>query len=104
MPDSPPEGFATPLADTDFVLIIYDRAHDAMDAAQVTEDAGLAEAVLVPRPRTLTARCGVALRMPSAIARDAVGLLIAEGKLGAVYCGKPKSGWRPCPTGEIMDT
>jgi hypothetical protein len=85
------------------VLITYDRVHDAIEAAQVTEDAGLAEAVLVPRPRTLAARCGVALRMPSAIAREAVGLLIAAGRLGAVYCGKPKEGWRPCPTGEIME-
>ncbi len=92
----------TPLADTDFVLLTYDRAHDAMDAASLTDEAGLTDAVLVPRPRTLSARCGVALRAPASSARAVVSLLLASGKLGVVYCGSPKSGWRPCPTEEIM--
>ena len=92
----------TPSPDSDFVLITYDRAHDAMDAAALTDEAGLTEAVLVPRPRTLTARCGVALRTPTSSARAVVSLLLASGKLGAVYCGGIKSGWRPCPTEEIM--
>jgi hypothetical protein len=73
-----------------------------MEAADLVDDAGLAQAVLVPRPRTVTARCGVALRMPASVARRVVELLLASGKIGAVYRGSHNSGWRPCPADEIM--
>lgn len=84
-----------------YVLVTYDRATEAIEAATLLEEAGLAEAVLVPRPRTLTAGCGVALRLPRAQAARALGILLRSGRLGSPYVGEPRKGWKPAPVGEL---
>lgn len=84
-----------------YVLITYDRATEAIEAATLLEEAGVGEAVLVPRPRTLTAGCGVALRIQQREAAKAVGVLLRNGRLGSPYLGEPKKGWTPVSPSEL---
>jgi hypothetical protein len=84
-----------------YLLVTYDRTTEAIEAATLLEEAGLAEAVLVPRPRTLTAGCGVALRIPWTAATRAVGILLRGARLGSTYVGEPRKGWKPVPLHDL---
>lgn len=85
-----------------YVLVTYDRPTEAIEAATLLEEAGVAEVMLVPRPRTLGAGCGVALRMPQREAAKAVGILLRNGKLGRPYLGEPKKDWTPVSPSDLV--
>ncbi len=85
-----------------YVLVTYDRSHDAMDAADALQKAGIVGPVLVPRPRTVSASCGVALRMEADVAPRALQELMAAGLLGEVYCSEDRRSWERCDAQEIV--
>jgi hypothetical protein len=84
------------------LLVTYDHATEAIEAATALEEAQVADAVLIPRPRTLKAGCGVALRTPLASASRVIGLLLRAGKLGATYAGEQGRAWQPRTTDELL--
>jgi len=47
-----------------FVVFGFNSTHDALDAEAVLADMGV-DVVPVPAPAALSARCGIALRVPS---------------------------------------
>lgn len=85
-----------------YVLVAYERSHDAMDAADALQRAGIVGPVLVPRPRTVTANCGVALRMETDAAPRALQELMAAGLLGDVYCSEDRRSWQKCSPHDII--
>ena len=86
-----------------YVLVTYERSHDAMDAADTLQRAGIVGPVLVPRPRTVSASCGIALRMEADVAPRALQELMAAGLLGQVYCSEDRRVWQECSAQEIID-
>ncbi|MCX7597991.1 MAG: DUF3343 domain-containing protein [Armatimonadetes bacterium] len=85
-----------------YLLLTYDRTTEAIEAAMLLEEAGLTEAVLVPRPRSLVAGCGVALRVPRQDAVRAAEILLRGGRLGNPYLGDPRKGWDPVSPSELI--
>ncbi|MBC7288136.1 MAG: DUF3343 domain-containing protein [Armatimonadetes bacterium] len=83
-----------------YVLITYERAHDAMDAMELLRSHGIEGPVLVPKPSSISARCGVALRMESQIAGRVLTTLMAGGLIGAVYCSDDRKHWQECSAEE----
>lgn len=75
-----------------YVLVTYERAHDAMEAAATLVDAGI-RGTLIPRPRTLTAKCGVALRLSVEDAPSAIKVLRSEGLLGDLFVSEDGRKW-----------
>jgi hypothetical protein len=62
----------------DFVVYGFASTHDALAAEALLEDAGVS-ATPVPAPRTLGARCGIALRVPREESERAEGCFSAAG-------------------------
>jgi hypothetical protein len=84
-----------------YVLIAYERAHDAMEAAGAVGEGGVVGAALIPRPRTLTAGCGVALRIVGEEAAKALAILAAKQLVGDVYVSDDGKQWCPASANAI---
>jgi hypothetical protein len=61
-----------------FAVLGFDSTHDALDAEKLLGDLGI-EVVPIPVPKTLGARCGIALRLELADEDRAIGYLEAAG-------------------------
>jgi hypothetical protein len=61
-----------------FAVLGFDSTHDALDAETLLGDLGI-EAVPIPVPKTLGARCGIALRLELADEGRALGYLEGAG-------------------------
>lgn len=79
-----------------YLLLAYERAHDAMEAAAALGEAGVVGGQLIPRPRTLTAKCGVALRIRADAAQAALAALAPRGLIGEAYASDDGRHWTPC--------
>ena len=76
-----------------YVLVTYERAHDAIEAMEAVSECGICGAVLIPRPRTLTAKCGIALRVNATAARQVLGVLLQRGLVGEIYASEDGRRW-----------
>lgn len=56
--------------DPAFVVLGFDTTHSALDAEEFLLQAGV-PAVPIPAPVAISARCGIALRIPAAHAEEA---------------------------------
>jgi hypothetical protein len=61
-----------------FAVLGFDSTHDALDAEALLGDLGI-EVVPIPTPKTVGARCGIALRLEIADEDRAVGYLENAG-------------------------
>jgi len=71
----------------EFAAFGFESTHEALDAEQLLGDLGI-EVVPMPAPKTLGARCGIALRIEladedrAAVYLDAAGILVrAKGRI-----------------------
>jgi hypothetical protein len=87
-----------------YLLVTYERAHDALEAAACLQERGIMGAALIPRPRTITARCGVALRIEAAAAKAALALLMQAGRLGDLYSSTDGAAWTPCAASQVLES
>ncbi len=84
-----------------YLLLAYERAHDAIEAAAALGEAGVVGGQLIPRPRALTAKCGVALRIRGDTAGAAVAALAARDLLGEAYVSDDGRHWTPCSADQL---
>ncbi|MCD6352407.1 MAG: DUF3343 domain-containing protein [Armatimonadetes bacterium] len=84
-----------------YVLFTFERAHDAMEAAAALGEAGVEGGQLIPRPKTLSANCGVALRVPADKASRAVAVLGEQGLLDEVYVSSDGRQWQAARAEEL---
>ena len=61
-----------------FVVFGFASTHDALDAEALLGDVGI-EVVPIPAPSTISARCGIALRLLPADEQRASGYLVNAG-------------------------
>jgi hypothetical protein len=61
-----------------FAVLGFESTHDALDAENLLGDLGI-EVVPIPAPKSIGARCGIALRMEVADEDRAQGYLKAAG-------------------------
>lgn len=87
----------------EYVLVTYDRSYDAMEAMELLVKHGVGGAVLIPRPRTISASCGIALRVELQSAGKALALLLRAGLIGDVYSSDDGKSWQPASVSELLE-
>ena len=61
-----------------FAVLGFESTHDALDAETLLGDLGI-DAVPIPAPKTISAHCGIALRLEVCDEERALGYLDAGG-------------------------
>lgn len=75
----------TPAEVRPFAVFTFSSTHDALDAEALLDDMGL-EVVPIPAPPSLSANCGIALRVPVGDAERA-GRYLARAGIAVAHQG-----------------
>ena len=78
-----------------FLLLAYDSTHEAMAADAALAEAGFCDYAIIPRPSSISSRCGLALRIPWQHARRAIEILRAAECMGTPYASPDGQHWQP---------